>query len=177
MESYVDRMVHTFNLLCHRVFKELHNNMGHLGVDRVLALRERFFWPGMQADVGHYITQVYVHVCAKKIHLKTRAPMQSIVTSTPFELISVYFVHLEQLSGGYEYILVIVDNFTRYAQAYPTRTKSAKVTAEKIFNDFILRFGFPINSTTIKGRGNFENEHLQKLCGITNQVTNNSLPP
>ena len=30
------------------IFKKLHNNMGHLGVDRVLALiRECFFWPGM----------------------------------------------------------------------------------------------------------------------------------
>ena len=64
--------------------------------------------------------------------------MQSIVTSAPFELISVDFVQLEQSSGGYEYILVIVGH-----QAYPTRSKSAKITAEKIFNDFILRFGFP----------------------------------
>ena len=40
-------------------FKELPNNVGNLGVDRVLALiRECFFWPGMQADVEHYITQV-----------------------------------------------------------------------------------------------------------------------
>ena len=39
------------------IFKELHNNMGHLGVDCALALiRECFFWPGMQADVEHYIT-------------------------------------------------------------------------------------------------------------------------
>ena len=59
------------------IFKELHNNMGHLGVDRVLALiRERFLWPGMQADVKHYITQVCTCLRQKKKKLlKTRAPV------------------------------------------------------------------------------------------------------
>ena len=150
--------------------------MGHIGVDHVLALiRERFFWPGMQADVEHYITQVCACLRQKKPHLKTRAPMRSIVTIAPFELISVDFVHLKQSSGGYEYILVIVNHFTRYAQAYPTRSKSAKITAEKIFNDFILRFGFPHkHHHGGGGGGEFVNElfeHLQKLCGITKSWT------
>lgn len=38
--------------LCPLFLKELHENMGHLGVDRTLDLaRERFYWPHMQRDI------------------------------------------------------------------------------------------------------------------------------
>ena len=76
--------------------------------------------------------------------MKTRAPLKPITTTSPFKLIAINFLHLEKGSGGYEYILVVMDHFTRYAQAYATRNKSAKTVAQKLYNDFILRFGFPL---------------------------------
>ena len=65
------------------------------------------------------------------------------VASSPFELISIDFMQLEKSLGGYEYMLLIVASFTRIAQAYPCKNKSAHMDANKIYNDFILRLGFP----------------------------------
>ena len=91
-----------------------------------------------------------------------RAPLQPIVTTAPF----VDFLHLEKSSGGYEYILVIVDHFTRYAQAYVTRSKSAKTVAEKLYNDFILLLGFLQNCTMTR------EESSRTICsrGLNNSV-------
>ena len=42
------------------IYRELHEEMGHLGVERVLDLaRQRFFWPNMRKDIEHFIH----HVC------------------------------------------------------------------------------------------------------------------
>lgn len=72
----------------------------------------------------------------RKPSRETRAPLKNIVTTQPFELVSVDFLYLDKCKGGYEYILVTVDNLTRFVQAYPTTTKSGKTVAEKIFNDY-----------------------------------------
>ena len=156
------------------ILKELHEKMGHLGADRTLHLaRERFYWPHMQSDIEHYIGHVCQCVKRKPPTLKIRAPLQPITTTAPFELIAIDFLHLEKSSGGYEYILVVMDHFTRYAQAYATKNKSARTVAQKLYNDFVLRFGFPLKIHHDQG-GEFENRlhrELEKLCGVGHSRT------
>ena len=85
--------------------------------------------------------------------LKSRALFKPIVTTSPLELIAIDFLHLEKRSGGYEYILVVMDHFTCYAQAYATRNKSAKTVAQTLYSDFILWFGLPLRIHHDRGGG------------------------
>uniref|UniRef100_A0A8C7VB89 Integrase catalytic domain-containing protein n=1 Tax=Oryzias sinensis TaxID=183150 RepID=A0A8C7VB89_9TELE len=109
----------------------------------------------------------------KKPQHETKAPITNIVTTHPFELVSLDFLHLDKCSGGYEYILIIIDHFTRFAQAYATTSKSGKTAADKLFNDYALRFGFPTRIHHDQG-GEFENQlfsQLNKYCGVTGSRT------
>jgi len=156
------------------VYRELHEEMGHLGVERVLALaRERFYWSHMRRDIDNFIHHTWRRLKQRSPNLPTREPLQPIVTTAPLQMLSVDFVHLEQSSGGYEYILIVVYHFTKYAQAYPTKNKTALTPADRIFNDFIPRFGFPEKLHHDMG-GEFENrlfKRLEELSGVIHSRT------
>ena len=139
------------------VFKELHVDMGHVGYDQTLELlKEHFFWPKMYDDVTHFVTRICKCIKGKSPNTLPQAPLKTITSSSPMELIGLDFLHLDTCTGGF-HLLVITDHFTRYTQVYPTRNKEPKIAATKLFNDYILRFGTSGKILHDQGR-EFENK-------------------
>ena len=156
------------------ILKALHTDMGHLGAERVTQLaRQRVYWPRMQADIKEFTQKRCRCNAQRKIRQEAVAPLTSIYSSMPMEIVAIDFLHLETSSTGCEYILLLVDHFTRYAQAYPTKNKSALTAAKNLFNDFVLRFGLPARILHDQGR-EFDNRlfhELERFCGIVRSRT------
>ena len=38
---------------------------------------------------------------------------------------------------------LLTDHFSKFVQVYPTTNKSAKTAADRLYNDFMLRYGLP----------------------------------
>ena len=54
---------------------------------------------------------------------------------------------------------------TRYAQAYVTKSQTAAVTVKKLYENFIVHYGFP--GKTIRNLGGiFSSERIQDLCKL-----------
>ena len=153
----------------------LHDDVGHMGRDRTLQLiRDRYFWPKMSQDVDQKIKN-----CPRCIRRKSptnvRAPLVNIRTSQPLELVCMDFVTLDTCKGGFQYVLVITDHYTRYALAIPTRNMSAKTTADTFFNSFVTHYGLPAKIHSDQG-ANFESQLVKELCSITGMKKSRTTP-
>ena len=58
----------------------------------------------------------------KKPNLAQRAPLETITTTQPFELITVDYLHLDQCKGKYEYFLVIWTNLQSLHRHFRQKT-------------------------------------------------------
>lgn len=74
-----------------------------------------------------------------------------------------------------QYILVIGDHFSRWMEAYPLPNQMAEKVAEKVVNEFIARFGVPLEVHTDQG-GNFESDLFKEVCSLLDVKKTRSTP-
>jgi transposase InsO family protein len=73
------------------------------------------------------------------------------------------YLSLERSVGGYEYVLVITDHYTRFAKAIPTRNQTAITTARHLFDLMVNDYGVPEFLHSDQGPA-FESKVIQHLC-------------
>ena len=110
----------------------------------------------------------YINSCPRLIRRKTQpdiGPLQNIEATQPLELIHLDYLQIEPSKGNIENVLIVTDHFTRYTQAYPSKTQTALATAKLLWNNFIIHYGFPNKIISDQGC-NFESELLANLCEV-----------
>ena len=122
--------------------KGCHDEVGHLGLECMLDLmHDRFYWPHRAAQAKEHISKCHPHLTFKAKQPKD--PLENIVATHPLELVHLDYLCLESGKGLEETVLVVTDHFTRYAQAYATRTQTAQTTARTLWDKFIVHYGLP----------------------------------
>lgn len=148
-----------------QVLKSLHDDGGHLGIERTIELaRDRFFWPKMAADIASYIRTCGRCVAHKSLPHKT-APLNQITSSGPLDLVCIDFLAIEPDSRGVTNVLVVTDHFTRYAQAYVTRDQKAPTVAKVLVEKFFVHYGLPSRIHSDQGR-DFESRVIKELLRV-----------
>lgn len=88
----------------------LYNNSGHLGFERTVhMIRERFHWPQMFQEIKAWCEQCDRCCLRKTLTAGVRAPLVSIHSSAPMELVCVDFLTQEKSKGGIENVLIVTD--------------------------------------------------------------------
>lgn len=136
-----------------------------MGIERTLDLvRARFYWPKMASDIEHKIRTCDRCMWRKALPEKA-APLVNILTNRPLQLVCMDSLTIEPDRSNTKDVLVIIDNFTKYALAIPTSNQKAKTVEKCLWEQFICHWGYPERLNSV--RGSYSESHLIKeLCDI-----------
>ncbi|XP_058579576.1 protein NYNRIN-like, partial [Neofelis nebulosa] len=54
------------------------------------------------------------------------------------------FTEVKPGKYGYKYLLVFIDTFSGWTEAFPTKKETAQIVAKKILEEILPRYGFPV---------------------------------
>ena len=140
---------------------------GHLGYDKTtFKCRQRFFWYGMASHIKRYVS--ICPVCEQSSRKVSHgiAPLGTLICGYRFERIYLDIVGPLPLSSqGHRYILVAIDGFTRWAQAFPLRSMTAEEVASVFVVGWVSLFGVPHSVHTDQGT-QFTSTVFREMCRL-----------
>lgn len=141
------------------------SNVGcHMGIGRTLAqLRKRFYWMGMHQTVT--FTVAHCEACQRRKPLRKSYGTEAGTLSkdVPWYTVGMdFFGPIPRTTKGYKYILVVIDHFTKWPEAYPVKDTTARTVA-KCLMMLVTRFGCPVNIVTDNGAA-FTSIMISELC-------------
>ncbi|KAK7481756.1 hypothetical protein BaRGS_00027004 [Batillaria attramentaria] len=162
-----------------RILELGHSNLsaGHMGIGKTLKrLRQRYFWPGQQRG-----TQLFVKGCAscnrsKHPTRRNRAPLTSYVAGAPMERVHMDILGpLPQSRLGHRYILLMVDQFTKWVEAVALPDQSAETVARAAVDTLFSHLGYPLLIHTDQGT-NFTSQLFSELCKLLHIIKTRTTP-
>jgi len=165
LKSYIMQLVVPQKCI-KQILEEAHDTPsgGHFGVNKTLEkIRRRFYWATCKKDVENWCKSCKECVAKRGPPDKGKSPMQIYNVGTPFERLQMDILGPFPSSvSGNRYLLVIVDCFTKWVEAFPLKNARALTIAEVFVNQVVSRHGVPLEIHTDQGR-NFESRLFQEL--------------
>ena len=97
-------------------------------------------------------------------------PMQPIIYTNPMEFVHIDYVRMEVTIATdkkpvVRNMLVVVDHFTRYVQAFVTKNHTVRTTARVLYNNYFSVFGFPQHLMSDQGT-EFCGKVIVAMCSL-----------
>ena len=153
-----EKILHKHNLIIlpqlyqTEVLFRSHDQMGHQGIDKVQQrILHRFYWPGMRKACERWVNACLACLQVKDPR-KMKFPLKSVESSEFNEVVQIDHQKICMTESGYNQILVIIDHFTKLAEAVPCQTASAEETCDHLITHWISRYGCPMTFQSDNGK-------------------------
>ena len=145
----------------------------HVGITKLISvLRPRFYWPTLGLDVHNHVNTCHKCLEAKYVKKTLTLPMTLHEKSpAPFAHVMIDTLGpIKATKHKNQYIQIIVDVYSRFIVAWPSKRITAEQTTREFFTNFICRYGLPQVVYSDRGpafRGTFA--YCCKVFGIENR--------
>ncbi|XP_068111017.1 uncharacterized protein [Hyperolius riggenbachi] len=157
-----------------KVITTLHEKLGHPGPEKIAwCFRKRFYCLQMEGVIKKVCRECLT--CNTNQGTEPKPPLVKWRTSAPLEVVAVDFLSLDTAQDGRSSVLVMIDHFTKFAVAVPTRDQTAVTAAKHLWNDFIQTYGCPQRIHSDQGPC-FESRLMQELCQLYNIKKSHTTP-
>ncbi|KAF4758554.1 hypothetical protein FOZ63_031944 [Perkinsus olseni] len=128
--------------LRHDVLYRFHDRGGHFGRNHVWdRMRRLCFWPGMNLDIAEYVSRC-ARCLTSKAKQKAPAFLVPFPVGKPWHTVAMDFLYIGPSDQGQTKLLVFVDHFTRWADAYVVAGEGASDALGPVLQVF-SQFGPP----------------------------------
>lgn len=144
------------------IFNQVHR-LSHPGIRTTRKMvSEKFFWPGMNRDVGLW-AKTCIQCQRSKVQRHTVSHLQEFPPCSRLEHVHLDIVGpLPITSDGYRYLVTMIDRCTRWPEAFPVKDITADTVAKVIYEGWIARFGVCHRISSDQGR-QFESSLFSRL--------------
>ncbi|MES9884237.1 MAG: RNase H-like domain-containing protein, partial [Sedimenticola sp.] len=139
----------------------------HQGFDRTYTtVSSSYYWPRMYTQIKDYVKSCTQCQQAKRPVQPTKAPLHPLPSVATFERWHIDILGpLTKTSDNYQYILLCVDSFSRFVEAFPLKTQEATEVADILYKDIICRYGAMTSLVSDRGT-NFMSKVVSELCKV-----------
>ena len=150
-----------------KAMQSYHDFNGHFGIKKTFsALQAKYYWRHMCQDITDFVKSCERCQFAKKNSHPHSTPLNPLPVVKVFERMHIDILGpLTKTVDGHEYILVCVDSFSRWVEAFPLFTQSATEIARVLHDEIFCRYGACLSLVTDRGR-NFLSKLINAICEV-----------
>ncbi|XP_074377037.1 uncharacterized protein LOC141718555 [Apium graveolens] len=139
------------------IMREVHEGIcgNHVGGTSLAhkILRQGYYWPTLQKDAHEFARAC--DRCQRFANLNSNlvVPLKPLTSPWPFAVWGIDLIgELPKGKGGVKYVVVVIDYFTKWAEAEPLATITAAKLKEFVFRAIVCRFGVPYKLISDNGK-------------------------
>ena len=119
----------------------------------------------MYTEIKNYVSSCDPCQRSKRHYHGKPALLHPLPIVEPFQRWHLDFIDFKKPTSGYRHILVCIDSFSRWCEAFPLKNANAQIVGSILYSGIFARYGAPRSIVTDRSQ-QFKSQLVSALCEL-----------